>query len=72
MLLGWLAFLGAGLVYFVRRGVRNTGATRRALLGLSTEELQQRIEVIAAKAGGRIGDVTAPASAVTAVTRSAA
>lgn len=63
MLFGWWALLFGLLIWLVRRGVKNTGATRSALLYSNTEDLQRSIDKAAEKNGGMIGGVTAPVPA---------
>jgi len=60
ILFGWWALILAGLVWMVRRGVRNTGVQQNDLLFKNTEDLQLGIENEAGKNNGRIGEVGAP------------
>ena len=60
ILLGWWVLILVGLVWMVRRGVRNTGVQKNDLLFKNTEDLQLGIEIETGKNNGRIGEVTAP------------
>jgi len=55
----WLVLL-AGLFYFIKKGSRNTGASKESLVKLNTEDLQNEIDALGSKQGGRIGDVEIP------------
>lgn len=59
----WLILLGA-LVYLIRRGARQTGASSHSLLSKNTEDLQYEIEETGRKqGGGKINGVSVPAPA---------
>jgi uncharacterized membrane protein YedE/YeeE len=60
MLFVWWVLIAAGLLYLIRLGARNTGASRNALLNKSTEELQRNIDALGVKGGGKIGGVGVP------------
>ncbi len=57
--LWWVALAGL-LVFLVRLGARNTGASIGALLHHNTEDLEVELEAKGKNNGGRIGDVTVP------------
>lgn len=61
VLAAWWLLLLAGLFYFIKKGSRNTGASQQSLVRLNTEDLQNEIDELGSRQGGRIGDVEIPA-----------
>jgi len=55
----WLALVVL-LVFLVRLGARNTGASTDSLLHKNTEELEVELEAKGRKHGGKVGGVTVP------------
>lgn len=60
VLLAWIGLIVVGMVYLIRRGAEQTGASMSALIGKSTEDLQAEIDRLAGKPGGRVGNTHAP------------
>lgn len=56
----WWLILLAGLVYMIKAGARNTGATRASLVHKSTEDVQHEIDARGGRAGGMIDGVVVP------------
>lgn len=60
MLFGWLVLIVLFTGFLIRRGMRNTGVDRNALLNQSMEDMQRGIDAHAGRNAGRIGGVGAP------------
>jgi hypothetical protein len=56
----WWVVLFLGLVYFIRRGARFTGASTQSLMNKSTEDVQREIDAAGKSGGGVYGGVSVP------------
>jgi hypothetical protein len=56
----WWVFLLALTIYFIRKGMKNTGLQKVHMLHFNTEEVQEYIDEEAAKNNGMVNGVAAP------------
>ncbi len=60
----WWGILATTLVYMIRAGARNTGASEQSLMHKNTEDVQREIDEKGRKEGGTIAGINVPAKAI--------